>query len=68
MPKSKSTRDLRSPLAKARDDWFDSHQGKQCCAGITSGQYLRNRLEIAFLAGAGAASWQSEHLVIKKKP
>lgn len=67
MPKAKSKRDLRSPMAKARDAWFDSDEGKQCCAGIASGQYLKNRLEIAFFAGAGV-SWASAHLVIKKKP
>lgn len=54
-------RDLRSPLAKMRDDWFDSEEGLRLCDGSKIGvsqkneQYLRNRLEIAFLAGAKAA-------------
>jgi len=47
-------KDLRSPLAKARDEWFESEEGRRCCDGVTSGKYLRNRLESAFLAGAQA--------------
>jgi len=44
-------KDMRSPLAKARDKWFDSQDGKACQEGATQGQYLRNRLEQAFIAG-----------------
>jgi len=29
-----------------------SNWGKECCRGTATGQYLRNRLERAFLAGA----------------
>ena len=36
---------MKSPLAKARDKWFESED-------TTAGQYLQNRLERAFLAGA----------------
>lgn len=43
---------MRSPLAKARDEWLNSEEGKKCCEGIPTGQYLQNRLELAFLAGA----------------
>lgn len=43
---------IKSPLAKARDKWLESDEGKKCCEGNTSGQYLQNRLERAFLAGA----------------
>jgi hypothetical protein len=43
---------MKSPLAKARDKWLLSEEGKKCCEGQTSGQYLQNRLEKAFLAGA----------------
>lgn len=46
--------DLRSPLAKARDEYFTS-QGRRLAAGIAQGQYLRNRLEDAFCAGANWA-------------
>jgi len=42
----------KSTLAKARDSWLKSAEGKKACAGIANGQYLRNRLELAFLAGA----------------
>ena len=49
----------KSQLAIARDDWFDSTQGKialdtailRSAADI---RFLRNRLELAFLAGAKA--------------
>lgn len=47
-----STSDHRSALAKARDEWFGSEEGKKVCEGTAEGQYLRNRLELAFLAGA----------------
>ena len=43
--------DLRNPLAKARDEWLESQDGKDCCDGEARGQYLRNRLEAAFIAG-----------------
>jgi hypothetical protein len=48
-------KDVRSELAKARDEWFESDEGQRCCEGGANGQYLRNRLEIAFLAGAAKA-------------
>jgi hypothetical protein len=41
-------------LVKARDEWFNSKEGKSCCDGSTSGEFLRNRLDCAFLAGATA--------------
>lgn len=44
--------DLRNKLAKARDKWIDSEEGIECCKGKTNGQFLKNRLECAFLAGA----------------
>lgn len=43
--------DLRSDSAKARDTWLESDEGKKCCENIAGGQYLKNRLELAFLAG-----------------
>jgi hypothetical protein len=54
--------DLRSPLAKARDEWIESDAGQSCCDDSTRvyGQYLRNRLERAFLAGARYAEKAKE--------
>lgn len=51
--------DLRSQLAKARDDWFEGEQGQRCMRpdilwSVGQTQFLKNRLETAFLAGA---SW-----------
>ncbi len=42
-------------LAKARDEWLASDEGKRCCDGCTDGQYLENRLKLAFIAGVKAA-------------
>ena len=42
---------MKSELAKARDKWLNSEEGKKCCEGTTAGQYLQNRLELAFIAG-----------------
>lgn len=47
--------DHRSPLAKERDAWFDSKEGQRCVGGSPSGEYLKNRLEVAFMAGVRAA-------------
>ena len=47
----KKGQDLRSPLAKARDEYFQSNEGKKMCEGGASGQYLKSRLERAFIAG-----------------
>jgi hypothetical protein len=44
----------QSPLAKARDEFFASEEGARLCAGSATGLYLKNRLEVAFLAGAKA--------------
>jgi hypothetical protein len=46
--------DLRSPLAKARDEWFGTDLGKRCTtciSGTLAQQFLQNRLEVAFCAG-----------------
>jgi len=51
----------KSPLAKARDKWLASEDGKECCHGTTTGQYLLNRLERAFIAG-----WDAREKRIKK--
>jgi len=42
---------MKSALAKARDEWLNSEEGKRCCEGTTEGQYLQNRLVLAFLEG-----------------
>lgn len=42
---------MKSGLAKVRDEWLKSKEGKECCEGTTKGQYLQNRLERAFIAG-----------------
>lgn len=53
--------DLRSPLAKARDKFLDSEEGVRAADPISlkapteMRQYLRNRLENAFVRGWEAA-------------
>lgn len=42
-------------IARARDKWMQSLEGVGCLHGTTSGKYLRNRLERAFIAGFNAA-------------
>lgn len=43
---------MKSKLAKARDKWLASVEGKKCSLGQAHGQYLINRLIRAFFAGA----------------
>jgi len=43
---------MKSELAKARDEWLQSDEGKDCCRAMAQGRYLQNRLRVAFLAGA----------------
>lgn len=50
--------DLRSELARARDEWMTSEEGKRCAHGGAWGQYLRNRIELAWVAGA---AWGQAH-------
>lgn len=47
-------RDHRSAIAMARDVFMASPEGERLQSGVTSGPYLRNRLEAAFLAGYNA--------------
>lgn len=44
-------------IAEARDEYFKSKEGERILEGSSSGKYLMNRLELAFIAGwdAGAA-------------
>ena len=51
---------MKSELAKARDKWLGSKDGKECCGGTTRGQYLQNRLERAFIAGWDACEQSQE--------
>ena len=53
---------MKSALAKARNNWLISEDGKECCHGTATGQYLQNRLERAFLAGADFSSGRIEEL------
>lgn len=46
--------DLRNAIAKARDDFLDSAEGIRLTKGTAQGQYLRNRIEAAFVAGWNA--------------
>lgn len=49
---SENINDMKSLLAKARDEWLLSEEGKRCCEDTATGKWLHNRLELAFLAGA----------------
>lgn len=51
--------DLRNDLARSRDAWMASDEGARCASGIAQGQYLRNRLQAAFVAGWAAREHQS---------
>lgn len=42
---------MKSALAKARDKWLASDEGKKRCEGQAAGKFLRNRLVEAFEAG-----------------
>lgn len=49
--------DKKSPLAFFRDQWFESNEGKSCLEPsiLKNPEYVRflkNRLEMAYLAGA----------------
>lgn len=47
-------------IAKARDKFF--HENASLLEGKTSGQYLKNRLEKAFIAG-----WEASRRTRKKR-
>lgn len=42
---------MKSELAKAIDEWLQSDEGKKLCQDSAAGQYLKNRLRVAFIAG-----------------
>lgn len=58
--KKTTTKDLRSPIARARDEWKASAEFKSNANPETLGAaagmkyFLENRLELAFMAGANA--------------
>lgn len=58
-----SMTDNRSTLAKTRDVWFESDEGEKACEGTAEGQYLRNRLELAFLAGANTLEQRGKEAI-----
>lgn len=42
-------------IAKLRDKFLNSPDGVRCTSGTADGQYLRNRIELAYIAGINAA-------------
>jgi len=44
----------KHPSAIALDEWNESEEGQGCREGTTYGDYLRNRLYRAFMAGWNA--------------
>lgn len=62
-------KDMRNALAKARDEFFKTEEGVTLCQGTTSGDYLRNRLETAFIAGWDlCVVAQSKHKSLESEP
>jgi hypothetical protein len=57
-------RDLRNDKAKARDAFLESEEGLRLCEGTAIGEYLRNRIELAWCEGWEAAKADTE----KKEP
>ena len=63
--KKNTTKDLRSPIAKARDKWKASAEFKSAAdpqglgAAASMRYFLENRLELAFMAGANAQLYVS---------
>lgn len=51
MAKAKKATKRKHIDAVARDRWLGSDEGKKCQYGTASGEYLRNRLVAAFMAG-----------------
>ena len=70
--KKNTTKDLRSPIAKARDKWKASAEFKLAADPLGLGApaalkpYLEKRLERAFLAGAQAQLNISDKLLRRK--
>ena len=65
--------DLRSPIARARDLWLASGEGRKLCDPAilrdpSHKQYLQNRIELAFLAGVAAAQKLELENTARKQP
>ena len=58
---------MKSDLAKARDKWLSSVEGETCCVGAPTGQYLKNRLTTAFLAGYKISAERIKELEAENK-
>jgi len=63
---------VKSPLAIKRDNWFKSNEGRKCLNKSSllcdkDSKYLKNRLELAFLAGATANTEVLEELEVRLK-
>lgn len=58
---------MKSELAKARDEWLNSDEGRKCCEGWASAGYLQNRLERAFIAGYNFSEERIKDLEAKLK-
>jgi len=58
---------MKSELAKARDKWLESDEGKGCSEGHAHGQFLRNRIELAFIAGWTACEEACKQALKKEK-
>jgi hypothetical protein len=41
-------------VTEAMTEWCNSNEGRQCLAGMCTGEYLKNRLMRAFQAGINA--------------
>lgn len=54
-------------FAKAWKAWLKSEDGKGCSDGVTTGQYLENRLWRAFTAGWMAAEQVSDRVLELEK-
>jgi len=64
-------KDLRSPLAKARDKWLETKKddvNAWADEANTHRRYIEARLEIAFLAGVEAQIKLTEKAAMKLEP
>jgi hypothetical protein len=52
-------------LAAARDRWMGSDEGLDALDGCTDGQYLRNRLEHAYIAGWHGLAHALQHTQLR---
>lgn len=50
---------MKSPY-ESLEEWLATEEGKNCAKGKTEGEYLRNRLWWAFMAGWNAAKGEED--------